>query len=61
MPYSRARHHNGHLRLRRRMRLRRKTKDLDQVSVNLCKINNLGISHMLLLFTKIIYHRLTMI
>lgn len=32
MPYARKRHHDGHLRLRRRMRLRNKTKDFDQVS-----------------------------
>lgn len=30
--YARKRMHDGHTRLRRRMRLRRKTKDLDQVS-----------------------------
>lgn len=30
--YRRKRMHNGHLRLRRRMRLKRKQKDLDEVS-----------------------------
>lgn len=32
MPYARKRMHDGHTRLRRRNRLRNKTKDLDQVN-----------------------------
>ncbi|CAG9801656.1 unnamed protein product [Chironomus riparius] len=35
MPYARARHHDGHTRLRRRNRLRNKTKDLDQIDKDL--------------------------